>query len=98
MPDYRVAMLIGAVRAGADPAAVLPTAKAAAAELTMVEAADLAIVAGAARVTIRFEADYAELAAQIGAHVVAVTNTVARVASFRVTERAKGSWFAVGSG
>jgi metal-sulfur cluster biosynthetic enzyme len=94
MPDFRVTMTIGAVRSGVAASSVLPTAEAAASDLTLVEAADLAIVAGAARVTIRFEADDAELANQIADHVVAVTDGAAVVEQYRVTVRVKGRWSA----
>jgi hypothetical protein len=96
MPDYRVTMNIGALREGIAPASVLPAAAAAAAELTMVEASDLAIVAGAPRITVRYEAEDVELARQIGEHVAASTGQSAQVLSYRVTERVKGRWFAVG--
>jgi hypothetical protein len=96
MPDYRVTMTIGALRAGVTPDAVLPAAAAGAAELAMVEASDLAIVAGVPRITVRFESDDAELARQIGDHVAAVTDGSAQVLSFRVTERVRGRWFPVG--
>jgi len=92
MPDYRVTMTMGAVRAGVAPDSVLPTASAAAGEFTMVEAADIAVVAGKARITIRFEADDAELAAQIAAHVVGVTHGSVDVVDVRVTERVGGRW------
>jgi beta-lactamase class A len=95
MPSFRVTMIIGALRPGGSPAAVLPTAAAAAAELTTVEASDLAVVAGTARATVRFTADDAELAAQIGRHVVDVTSTVAEPISSVVTERVKGRWVPV---
>jgi hypothetical protein len=96
VPDYRVTMTIGAIAAGVAPSAVLPAAEAAASELTMVEAADLAIVRGAARITVRFEAEDAELAVQIADHVASVTAGSAQVLEYRVTERVKGRWFAVG--
>jgi hypothetical protein len=95
MPDFRVTMTMGAVRAGVAPSAVLPTAEAAASDLTLVEAADLAIVAGAARVTIRFEAEDDEFAGQIADHIVSVTDRAAVVEGYRVTVRVKGRWFAV---
>jgi hypothetical protein len=95
MPDFRVTMIIGALAPGVAPAAVLPAAKAAASELTLVEASDLAVVAGEARVTIRFEADDDELAAQIAAHIVAVTRDVAEVTGHRATRRVGGRWVAV---
>jgi len=92
MPDYRVTMTMGAVRAGIAPDTILPTAAAAAGEFTMVEASDIAVVSGAARITIRFEADDAELASQIAAHVVAVTHGSVDVVDFRVTGRVGGRW------
>jgi hypothetical protein len=95
MPDFRVTMIIGALKPGVPPTAVLPAAKAAAGELTMVEASDLAVVSGKARVTIRFEADDGDLATQISEHVVAVTDTVADVDGYRVTERVRGRWYNV---
>jgi hypothetical protein len=96
VPDYRVTMTMGALRPGVVPADVLPAAKAAAAELTMVEAADVTIVAGSARIVIRFESDDAELATQIAAHVVATTRTSVEVRDVTVTERSRGRWFRVG--
>jgi hypothetical protein len=95
VPDYRVTLSIGALRPGVAPDTVLPTASAAASELTMVEASDLAIVAGEARIRVRFEAEDGELATQIADHVAAVTQTVAEVARYSVTERVKGRWFSV---
>jgi hypothetical protein len=92
MPDFRVTMVIGALRPGTAAAAVLPAAKAAAHELTMVEASDLAGVAGEARLTVRFESDDAELATQVAQHVVAVTHSLAEVTRFAVTRRVGGRW------
>ena len=86
---------MGALRPGVPPAAVLPAAKAAAGELTMVEAADLTVVSGSARIVIRFESDDAELANQIAEHVVTTTRGSADVPRFSVTQRAKGRWFSV---
>jgi hypothetical protein len=92
MPDYRVTMTMGGVRAGVAPSTILPTAAAAVAEFTMVEASDITVVAGAARITVRFEADDAELAGQIAAHAVGVTHGAVDVVDFRVTERVGGRW------
>jgi hypothetical protein len=52
-------------------------------------------VAGAPRITIRFTADDAELAAQLGQHVAAATDAVAEVLVAKVTERVKGRWYVV---
>ena len=88
-------MTMGALRAGVTPASVLPTAKAAAADLTMVEAADIAVVAGSARIVVRFESDDAELATQIAEHVVAATQAAVEVPRFGVTQRVGGRWVVV---
>lgn len=95
MPSYRVTMTVGMLKAGVAPDRVLPTAKAAAAELTSVEASDLGIVAGSPRITIRYTADDAELAAQLGRHIAATTAEVADVLAWKVTERVKGRWYVV---
>jgi len=95
MPSYRVTMTIGALQPGARPDAVLPTAAAAAAELTTVEASDLAVVAGSARATVRFTADDGDLALAIGEHVVATTRRVATPVTWSVTEQVQGRWLPV---
>ena len=92
MPSYRVVLTIGALRPGVAPQRILPIAADAARELTIVEANDLAVVAGEARITVRFEAEDAELALQIGEHVVAVTGSSAEVLRAIVTERVGGAW------
>jgi hypothetical protein len=96
MPSFRVTMVIGALRQGVLPQAVLPAAAAAASELTTVEASDLAIVAGSARITVRFTSEDAELARQIGEHVVASTSALAETQRWQVTERVKSRWYPVG--
>lgn len=88
-------MAIGALRARVAPDSVLPTAASAANELTTVEASDLSVVAGSARITVRFMADDADLALQIGRHVVAATQAVAEPLAWRVTERVNGRWYVV---
>ncbi|PRY70600.1 hypothetical protein B0I08_101737 [Glaciihabitans tibetensis] len=92
MPSYRVTMTIGALRPGSAAPAVMPLAAQAAKELTTVEASELTIVAGAPRVIVRYTAEDAELAAQIGAHTAAVTGTVAEVRTWMVTQRVDGRW------
>jgi len=92
VPSYRVVLTIGALRPSVAPQRILPIAADAARELTIVEASDLAVVAGEARITVRFEAEDAELALQIGEHVVAVTGGSAEVLRAIVTERVGGAW------
>jgi hypothetical protein len=95
MPSYRVIMSVGALQPGARPDAVLPAAARAAAELTTVEASDLAVVAGQARATVRYTADDSDLALAIGQHVVQQTRLVADPVTWQVTERVKGRWLPV---
>ncbi|MCU1533745.1 MAG: hypothetical protein JWR53_226 [Glaciihabitans sp.] len=97
MPSYRVTMTMGALAPGIDPAAVLPTARAAGMQLTTVEAADVAVVAWTARITIRFTGEDAEVATQIASHIVAVTGTVAAVTGAKVSQRVRGDWVPVDS-
>ena len=92
MPSYRVTMVIGALAAGVSPQQVLPAAKAAALEHSVVEASDLAVVAGEARITVRFAADETEIAQQIGRHVAARTAALASVSRWQLTERVGGRW------
>jgi len=83
-------MAIGALYGPAD--AVLPAARGAAIGLAVLEAADLQVVRGEARVVVRFTADDREIAAQVGEHVASVTSTAAEVTGWRLTERVGGSW------
>ncbi|TFB93673.1 MULTISPECIES: hypothetical protein [Cryobacterium] len=95
MPSFRIEMTIGAVKPGVAPQSVLPAAAAAAAALTTVEASDLAVVAGAARATVRFSADDPSDALRIGHAVLVATGRVADPQSWRVTERIRGRWLPV---
>ncbi len=95
MPSFRIEMSIGALRPGVSPDTVLPTAAAAAAELTTVEASDLAVVAGSARATVRFSADDPAAALRIGRAVLDATHGVAEPLSWRVTERVKARWLPI---
>ncbi len=88
-------MIIGPMQPGASPGAVEPTAAAAAAELTTVEASDLALVNAQPRVTVRFTADSPEEALAVGRHVVEATRQVATPVSSVVTQRVQGNWVPV---
>jgi hypothetical protein len=90
MPSYRVTLAIGALRGAAD--AVLPAARAAAVELAVLEASDLQVVRGEARIVVRFTAETQELAEQVARHVASVTSTAAEVTGWRLTERVGGRW------
>lgn len=95
MPSYRVTMTIGMLRPGVAPERVLPTATDAAAELVTVEASDIGIVAGSPRITVRFEAEDAEIAGQVAGHVAAATDTVAEMLTSKLTVRDGGRWYVV---
>lgn len=95
MPSYRATLTLGALRPGTRPDAVLPAAMAAARTLTTVEAGDVQVVAGHARVVVRFTADDPEVAAQIGRHVASVAESTVEVLAWGVTERVKGAWRSV---
>ena len=86
-------MAIGSMRPGADPAEVLPSAAAAARELTAVEAAEIDVVRGTARVTVRFEAPDDLAAAQVARAVVDATEALADVEVHRVTRRWGARWY-----
>ncbi|MCU1410265.1 MAG: hypothetical protein JWR04_972 [Rhodoglobus sp.] len=84
-------MAVGALHGAAD--AVLPAARAATLELAVLEASDLQVVRGEARIVVRFTADDREVANQVAAHVVAAsTSRAAEVTGWRVTERVGGRW------
>ena len=92
MPSFRVTLIVGAIAPGVAPSRVLPTARDAAQTLTVVEASDVQVVAGEARLIVRFAAESREIAMQIGGHVASTVSTIATVASWRVTERVKSAW------
>jgi hypothetical protein len=95
MPSFRITMIIGSLRPGVAPDSVLPCAAAAAAELTTVEASDLAVMSGSARATVRFTADDPAMALRVGHHVLAATQARAETVSWQVTERVKARWYPV---
>lgn len=96
MPSFRVTLAVGSLAPGVSPAAVLPAAKSAASELVVVEAADLQVVSGQARVVVRFAADDAEIAAQVGRHVASTVQALAAVTGWRITSRNGSRWEQVG--
>lgn len=95
VPSYRVTITIGRLAPGVRPDAVLPAAAEAAAEFATVEASDVAIVRGAARITVRFAEDDDEIALSIGNHVVARTSELAEPLASVVTVRDGGRWIPV---
>jgi hypothetical protein len=95
MPSYRVTITIGRLAPGVRPDAVLPAAAEAAAEFATVEASDVSVVGGAARLVVRFAEDDDEVALAIGNQVVAVTGELAEPLNWVVTVRQAGRWYPV---
>jgi hypothetical protein len=93
--SYRIVLGVGVLRGGIDPEAVLPAAAGAARELTTVEAWDLGIVHGEARITVRFTADGDDEAARIGRHTSAAVTAMADVRSPQLTRRWGNRWYPV---
>ena len=92
MPSYRVTLAVGALAPGVAPASVLPGAADAAREVAVVEASDVQVVSGQARIVVRFTADDGEIAAQVARHVASRTDALAHVTTWRLTERVGVRW------
>jgi len=92
MPSYRVTLTIGLLRPGVQPQQVLPAAAGAAAELTRVEARDLAVVAGEARITVRYLADHDEMARDVAGRVAGEVTGLAGVSRTAITRREGTRW------
>ncbi|MBW8870924.1 MAG: hypothetical protein JF618_01690 [Leifsonia sp.] len=93
MPSFRVIVAVGRLHPGVDPTTIEPTAAAATSELAVVEASSVDVVAGEARLTIRFTEDSARTAFRVAEHTVARIRTVADTGAWRLTERVGGRWF-----
>ncbi|UKF30581.1 hypothetical protein [Clavibacter phaseoli] len=92
MPSYRITMTVGALRPGADPAAVLPAAAAEAARVATLEANDLQVVRGEPRLTVRFTAEDDAAAERVAAAVRARTAELVEVVRGSITRRDGGDW------
>jgi hypothetical protein len=92
MPSYRITVSVGVLRAGVAPASVLPTAAGAAREMTTVESSDLDVVAGEARLTVRFTAPDDDEATAVANRVRTAVGAVASVYNPRVTRRWGARW------
>jgi len=96
--SYRVSLVVGMLRPGASPEAVLPAAAAAARERTEVESYDLGIVSGEARVTVRFLAEDDDQAAEIARAVRAAAGALVEVGGAVFTRRYGPKWHPVAGG
>ncbi|MEA9986007.1 MULTISPECIES: hypothetical protein [Subtercola] len=94
MPSFRVTVMIGALKTGVAPPSLVPRAAAAARTLTTVEASDLAVVSGSARITVRFTGDDAAHAFIVADAVLSELRSLAEVVTYQVTRRQGGRWYA----
>ncbi|SFN84082.1 hypothetical protein SAMN05216219_2317 [Mycetocola miduiensis] len=95
MPSFRVTVTIGALLPGVEPESVVPFAAAAAARSAVVEASDLAVVRGAARVIVRYTADDVGAGWLVGSDVVRRLAAIAEPAGWAVTVGDGGRWYPV---
>ncbi|MEE6296997.1 hypothetical protein [Georgenia wangjunii] len=95
MPSYRVRIGVGMLRPGVDPESVLPCGADAAAALTTVEARDVELRGGRARILVRFTAaDDAD--AHLTARAVhAAVDALAQVGLPELTCRYGNRWISV---
>ncbi|MBF0689396.1 MAG: hypothetical protein IR158_16730 [Cellulomonas sp.] len=96
MPSYRVTASVGLLRPGTSAPDVLPEAVAAARALTTVEAFDVGVVRGAARVTVRFEADDDRSARRVGWAVIERLDELAETTDGHLTRRYGNRWYPAG--
>ncbi len=98
MPSYRVTATVGALAPGVDPETILPTATDAGRELTTVEAWDVGVVRGQARITVRFLAEDNPAAFRVADHVCATTGALADIEGSAVTRRYGNRWYPIRRG
>lgn len=92
MTSYRIRLAPGAVRAGVDPADVLPAAMAAARGLLEVEAGDVAVVAGRAWIVVRVNAPDDGAAAGALWEALRAVEALADVHAIALLRRERGRW------
>lgn len=92
MPSYRVTSTVGLLRPGTAPQDVLPEAVAVARAMTTVEAHDVGVVRGAARVTVRFEAAGDGEARRIAWAVLSRLDELAETSDGDLTRRYGNRW------
>lgn len=98
MTSYRLSLILGLLHRGTSPEAVLPAAAAAARDLTEVEAYDLGIVSGEARITVRYLAEDDDKAAEVARAVHAAASTLVEVNGAVLVRRYGPKWHPVAGG
>ncbi|WP_029290867.1 hypothetical protein [Cellulomonas sp. HZM] len=95
MPSYRVSADVGLLQPGTQPQDVLPAAVDVAREGATVEAFDVAVVRGRARVTVRYECADDLTARRVGWEVLARLDELADISGRSVTRRWGNRWHPV---
>jgi len=95
VPSYRVTANVGLLQPGVDAPGVLPAAVEVAESFTTVEAFDVAVVRGQARVTVRYEAVDDQYARRVGWAVLARLDELAEISGRSVTRRFGSRWYPV---
>jgi len=95
VPSYRVSAAVGLLQPGVAAPDVLPEAVETARAMATVEAFDVAVVRGQARVTVRFQADDDQSARRAGWAVLARLDELADISGRSVTRRYGNRWFKV---
>jgi hypothetical protein len=93
VPSYRVTANVGLLRPGTSAPAVLPAAVEAARALTTVEAHDVGVVRGQARVTVRFESPGDGQARRVAWAVLERLDELAEISDGRLVRRYGNRWY-----
>lgn len=93
MPSYRVTAAVGLLRPGTDAPDVLPQAVEAARAHATVEAFDVGVVRGRARVTVRFECPGDGEARRTGRAVLERLDELADIEDGALTRRWGNRWY-----
>ncbi|MGN8247209.1 hypothetical protein ACTHAM_000881 [Cellulomonas soli] len=95
MPSYRVSLAVGLLRPGTAAPDLLPELVDVAGGHGVVEASDLAVVRGQARVTVRFTGDDDAAARRVAWAVLARADELAETTEPRFTRRYGARWYPV---
>ncbi len=93
MPSYRARAFVGLLRPGVAAPDVLPRAADVARELTDLEAADIEVVRGRARITVRYQAADDQSARTVGWAVLHRLDELAEIEGRAVTRRFGNRWY-----
>lgn len=95
MPSYRVRANVGLLRPGTSAPDLLPDAVAFARTLVTVEASDVEVVRGRARVTVRYQADDDPSARRAGWAILHRLDELAEIDGRQLTRRFGNRWYPV---